>query len=310
MTRYIPPDIIYSTLQFMQYPSTYSRISSDFRDIANMMDEETLFEISNIYHFWNRSLSLMKYQMNRAALNAGWDTILYMLRYIPFDKFSTEYIEIFSYTVEIARTFKVDNLISRIWSLSHLEIEDVSLPPLMYAIWQVYGKDESLRKRLEDHTYNVVMNNILPASNWHGYLHPDMRTYISVHIQAEVDDTNSLLVEKIHEDPFSFKYEFDGVDIILIDESQSILPVEVITNDMIAWITKRLIMSGGVIPISLLLEGESIHPVLIEHTYTLWDIHDVEDVLYDIDIDQSERLAIAYALGIPPSEDIIAVDIQ
>lgn len=75
------------------------------------MTEETLSDITSVYKFWNRSMSLMKYQMSRIALNGEWDTLLFLIDRIPFDKDTTEYRSTVSYAYSIMIAYNVDSLL-------------------------------------------------------------------------------------------------------------------------------------------------------------------------------------------------------
>lgn len=109
----------------MQSPYESTRYTSSSSGVEHAMYEETLADITSQYPFWNRSVSLTQYYMNKAALEGDWNTILFMLRYIPYEKSSEEYISIYSFIAELVCEFGVQNLIPQVIQIGYL--------PLLYS---------------------------------------------------------------------------------------------------------------------------------------------------------------------------------
>jgi hypothetical protein len=179
-------------------------------DVTHAMDEETLSIINNAYHFWDRDVSLTKYQINRIAIDGGWDTLLILLKHLPYERSSNEYRDVISYTHDLLNAFGMHDLRQRI-----------------------------------------------PQSNI----------------------------------PYRSPNIYDTV----------------ITPGMIDDIQINLTMGGNSISLSDLASSR-INPIVIEHTYQWWNLHDdetLESIVYDIYINPADRLAIAYGMRIPINDDII-----
>ena len=253
-------------------------------DIFNAMEEETLSQITSIYQFWDRGILLTKYQFNRIAMDGGWENLLILIRHLPYEKSSPEYISILSYVIEILRSFKVDNLIPRVMMAASLHVEDINTPPLLYAAWVTYGNDDRVRDKLSL-TTNRIMSRNLPLKAWRGYIPPQIDQYENYQPINQWIDID--VIDAMHE---------EGV----------------ITPSMIKDIQRILTMNGYPIPISSISPGNNestgINPVILEHTYQWWNVHNEEkisEIIYNVYSNPAERLAIAYGLGIPITEGVI-----
>lgn len=291
----IPNDIVRYTLEFTQYAG----ISSQFQTISSIMDEETLGAIHNVYHFWNRSLPLMKYQMNRAALDGGWDTILLMLRYIPFAKGTSEYISIFSYAIELLRQFQVDNLMGRVIAIADIEISQMTTPSLLYAAWSLYGTDTT---RIQDlQSVSLSTSNIIYISeySWRAYIHPLMRQYLSTlpnRVMYIIRNTSSNNMDILIED----NYRWGSID------TEFLMEEHIITPNMIKTLQRELTVNSA--SINVYPQIGEINPIIIEHTYQWWNTHNMEDIneiIYSTYEHPPTRLAMTYATGTPMTEDVI-----
>jgi hypothetical protein len=313
----LPPDIIYTTLGYTINPSQYSSVSKVFREYARIVKEETLRYANQVYHFWNENIFVMMYQMNRAALEGDWHVIMVMLEN------TTDAIH--EYVCGLLHEFHLDSLLPQVIRLSGRGIDDMNSPELLYAAWVTYGNDHKYRDALDRQTRKMIRDNTLPDISWMGYIHPGMIPIINEMIiypddsDADVfrpsiippEDRSDISMARISNPDMTFVEYLQGSP--AMDPRDIIMEIEKLDTALTPGIINKykslLTMTNSTLAISDLLEDSNIaNPVLIERSYQFWDTHDMEtlqDIVYDTEVDPAERLAIAYAINIPLTKDII-----
>lgn len=84
--------------------------------MENLMHMETIADIDNRYHLWNRDVRTLRYQMNRAALHGEWDVILTMFQGMIMDDY--QYDDMVRYISDIAYVFDIPNLTMNLYDIT------------------------------------------------------------------------------------------------------------------------------------------------------------------------------------------------